>query len=118
MANNTCRFCNLGVFKPVALASFIILGFEVVLMLRLLDLSLVSLKDSMADEVDSPVEEENNWRDVSSAGAISCSTDMSDMTLVAMLFTWGKVHRDMRTSTVGNTTQVRNLSSPTPGGHY
>ena len=110
MANNTCRFSNLGRFKPVALAPFIILGLGVVLMLRLLD--------STADEVDSSVELENNWRDVSSAGAISCSTDLSDMSLVAMLFTWARVHKDMRTSTVGNTIQERNLSSPTPGGQY
>ena len=79
---------------------------------------MLRLLDSTADEVDSSVEEENNWRDVSSAGAISCSTDLSDMSLVAMLFTWARVHKDMRTSTVGNTIQERNLSSPTPGGQY
>jgi hypothetical protein len=73
----------------------------VVLMPRLLDILLVTFMDSTA-------EEKNNWRDVSSAGAISCSTDLSD--LVAELFTSSDNPSSSPSSTiVSSTRRVRDM---------
>ena len=74
---------------------------------------LVTLITRQGTELmDSSVEEDTNWR---AAWVISNSTDVS---LVAMWFNWARVHRDLRTSIVGNTTHERNLSSLTPVGQY